>query len=129
MKNSAQRRYSLFTTRYSLGWILSLRFAPFRMTVRSSLICQHDLTINSKLHLTDYHRNSIEMLAILKRCAVFLLLALTLLLLNTIEVSEKCECGLEKGHLGKHQAIQRGSVQQLVEWQRLKQQRSHDWLK
>jgi hypothetical protein len=81
------------------------------------------------LHLTDYYRNSIEMLAILKRCAVFLLLALTLLLLNTIEVSEKCECGLEKGHLGKHQAIQRGSVQQLVEWQRLKQQRSHDWLK
>mgnify|MGYP001134316454 CR=1 FL=1 len=81
------------------------------------------------IHFTNFHHDAVEVLTILKRCTVFLLLVLMLLLLNTIEVSEKCECGLEKGHLGKHQAIQRGSVQQLVEWQRLKQQRSHDWLK
>jgi len=37
-------------------------------------------------HLTDYHCNSIEMAAIVKRCAVFLLLVLVLLLLNTIGV-------------------------------------------
>ena len=81
------------------------------------------------IHLTDYHCNSIEMAAIVKRCAVFLLLVLVLLLLNTIEVSEKCECGLEKGHSGKHQTNVRASVRQLVEWQRLKQQRGHDLLK
>ncbi len=28
------KHYSLIITRYSLGWILSLRFAPFRMTMR-----------------------------------------------------------------------------------------------
>lgn len=81
------------------------------------------------IHLTDYHCNSIEMAAIVKRCAVFLLLVLMLLLLNTIEVSERCECGLEKGHSGKHQTNVRASVRQLVEWQRLKQQRSHELLK
>ncbi len=32
MKNGEQLRYSLLTLRYSLGWILSLRFAPFRTT-------------------------------------------------------------------------------------------------
>ncbi len=37
MKNGDQLRYSLLTIRYSLGWILSLRFAPFRMTTAKVL--------------------------------------------------------------------------------------------
>ncbi len=31
--SNEELRYSLLTTRYSLGWILSLRFASFRMTI------------------------------------------------------------------------------------------------
>ncbi len=32
MKERKARHDSLLITRYSLGWILSLRYAPFRMT-------------------------------------------------------------------------------------------------